>query len=222
MVGEQGVDGPSQIRYVHYIEGVLNGRIDPLQNPARFLEHLEQKHRRIDPLQNPVRFLEHLELPIGLPQQRRPFLVSAMVKCARSVVFDSFASEGGQATSLFSSKKMGLSKRPYGSETAASPGTASATHISFPIGVPIWGDVRIEVYQHRSGTASRKLLFFLTFHTAAYQALTNLDFAKNKALTNLDFAKNKALTNLDFAKNKVDMIHKDKHCVIAEPSFSLP
>jgi len=26
----------------------------------------------------------------------------------------------------------------------------------------------------------RKLLFFLTFHTAAYQAFTNLDFAKNK------------------------------------------
>jgi len=65
----QTVEGPSQIRYVHYLEAVLYGGIDPLE-----------MHKLL---------LTNIQLPVGELQAKRPLYLSVMVRCLRYPVFDS-------------------------------------------------------------------------------------------------------------------------------------
>jgi hypothetical protein len=63
------VDGPSQIRYVHYMEAVLNGQVDPY---AQIQLHLSE-----------------ITLMVGPKQAISPWHCSISVKCMRTIVFDS-------------------------------------------------------------------------------------------------------------------------------------
>jgi len=65
----QTVEGPSQIRYVHYLEAVLYSGIDPLE-------------------MNKV-LLNRITLPVGELQAHRPMYISVMVRCLRYPIFDS-------------------------------------------------------------------------------------------------------------------------------------
>jgi hypothetical protein len=65
----QGPEGPSQIRYVHYLEAMLYSGIDPLNFCKRFLSHIS--------------------LPVCSSQLRDPWFLSFSVRCMRGVVYDS-------------------------------------------------------------------------------------------------------------------------------------
>lgn len=65
----QGPEGPSQIRYVHYLEAMLYSGIDPL-------------HQR-------KRFLRFISLPVSAAQKHEPWFLSFSVRCMRVVMYDS-------------------------------------------------------------------------------------------------------------------------------------
>ena len=68
-VGNQGPEGPSQIRYVHYVEAMLYSGIDPLSL------------REV--------MLTHLKIPVMKSHMKRPWYLSFSVRCMRYVVYDS-------------------------------------------------------------------------------------------------------------------------------------
>jgi len=65
----QGVDGPSQIRYVHYMEAAIYGKVSPYRMP--------------------MMYLESIRLPVGQQQKERPFYISFVVRCMRAPLLDS-------------------------------------------------------------------------------------------------------------------------------------
>ena len=73
----QGVDGPSQIRYIKYLEAVLYGQIDPHHAAPRLLSDFTLS---CSPLASN---------PAGSAAGAAPWLLSWRVLCARSVVLDS-------------------------------------------------------------------------------------------------------------------------------------
>jgi hypothetical protein len=172
----QGVEGPSQLRYVQLFEGALRGRFDAHAAP--------------------VLPLASVELPVG-PQQARGggWRVSMRVRCGRATVFDSLSADaagGAWVWGPLARARRAAAGAPAGA--APGPGSASPAHVSFPVGVAVWGDVRLEVLQHARG-GRRRLLFFVQLHTAPYEA--------------------QGARVVDFAKSKVDMLHKDSACLVA-------
>eukprot|EP00960_Hanusia_phi_P021878 648446-Hanusia_phi.AAC.3 len=68
-VGNQGPEGPSQIRYVHYVEAMLYSGIDPL--------NLKEV------------MLTQIAMPVMQRHMKRPWYLSFSVRCMRYVVYDS-------------------------------------------------------------------------------------------------------------------------------------
>eukprot|EP00960_Hanusia_phi_P041507 755029-Hanusia_phi.AAC.2 len=87
----QTVEGPSQIRYVHYLEAVLYSGIDPLEYYKMLL---------LD-----------IEMFISEHQQKQPLYISYMIKCCRSPIFDSTNCEGDQVQVL-TGKREGIVSLP--------------------------------------------------------------------------------------------------------------
>mmetsp|Transcript_55748 Transcript_55748/g.116628 ORF Transcript_55748/g.116628 Transcript_55748/m.116628 type:complete len:760 (-) Transcript_55748:1370-3649(-) len=77
----QTVEGPSQIRYVHYVEAVLYCDINPFATPKMALLKLS--------------FL------IGPKFRKRPWYISFSVACMRAPILDSNSSNGNLCSSLF-------------------------------------------------------------------------------------------------------------------------
>ena len=69
----QTVEGPSQIRYVHYLEAVLYSGISPLSMNKMLCTNIS--------------------LPVSSTQKIRPLYFSVMIRCLRYPVFDSCNSE---------------------------------------------------------------------------------------------------------------------------------
>ena len=68
----RGVDGPSQQRYVFYIEAMLYCGVNPSDSPQLLLKALS--------------------LPVGKAQEKQGWWVSYTIKCQRTKIFDSFQS----------------------------------------------------------------------------------------------------------------------------------
>ena len=145
----QGVDGPSQIRYVLYLEAVL--------------------HHRVDPYAQVVLRLQHLSLTVGSVQHRRPWHCSLRLSCCRSVVFDSLhrCSYRDRPEKSSSSTHANARTHKSGSSSLFKYGGAVGSEFVVPVGCDVWGDVRIEVYHHRTDqpSAKRKLRMFCVFNT---------------------------------------------------------
>ncbi len=152
----QGVDGPSQVRYVHYMEAALNGQVDPYAMV-------------------PI-YLTEVLVSVGLHQEYTPWYCSISIKCMRTVVLDSLD---------FGSLYSWTGKR---GET-----------FSFPVGLEVWGDVRVDIYRHKSlnPKSRRKLSFFCIFNTAFYASKRRLVLSKNH-VDMLHKDKENKLTNWDF------------------------
>jgi hypothetical protein len=74
----QGVEGPSQIRYVHYLQAVLYNGVDPWSNEPRFVRSVE--------------------FPSCTFRGRRVWYMSFTVRCQRIQFYDSFARNGSAVT----------------------------------------------------------------------------------------------------------------------------
>jgi CRP-like cAMP-binding protein len=74
----QGVEGPSQIRYVHYLQAVLYNGVDPWSNEPRFVSSIE--------------------FPSCTFRGRRVWYMSFTVRCQRIQFYDSFARNGSAVT----------------------------------------------------------------------------------------------------------------------------
>lgn len=73
----RGVDGPSQQRYVFYIEAML--------------------YQGVQPLSASQVILKALRFPVGKPQQSKAWWLSFTVSCQRTVIFDSVGHKGAEA-----------------------------------------------------------------------------------------------------------------------------
>jgi PTEN phosphatase family protein len=156
----QTVEGPSQIRYVHYLEAVLYNGVDVLAL-------------------NKI-FFSRIALPVDEIQERIPFYLSVMVTCMRYPVFDSCNTEEDTVKAM-----------------TGHPGDI----ISIPINTVVWGDVRVELFKHKthSKDSPKKLFAFCVFNTAFY---------KDK-------------THITWEKAKIDVINKDKAHVRVGKDFSI-
>ena len=154
----QTVEGPSQIRYVHYLEAVLYSGVDPLE-----------MHRVL---------LTAISLPVGEIQVNQPLHISVMVRCLRYPVFDSCNNDVETVWTL------------TGEEGKV---------ITFPINCIVWGDVRVEIFRHKTQlkSSARKLFAFCVFNTAFY----------------------KEETSITFQKSKLDVINKDRANLIVNGDF---
>lgn len=154
----QGVDGPSQVRYVHYMEAVVNGQVDPYAMVPTYLSEIR--------------------LSVGPQQQYAPWYCSVSIKCMRTVIFDSL---------------------DFGSLYSWTGRTGE--EFSVPVGLEVWGDVRIEIFRHKSlnPKSKRKLCFFCIFNTTFYAGKRRLVLKKNK----------------------VDMLHKDKQNKLTTADFNM-
>jgi hypothetical protein len=74
----QGVEGPSQIRYVHYLQAVLYNGVDPWSNEPRFVRSVE--------------------FPSCTFRGRKVWYMSFTVRCQRIQFYDSFARNGSAVT----------------------------------------------------------------------------------------------------------------------------
>ena len=74
----QGVEGPSQIRYVHYLQAVLYNGVDPWANEPRFVHSIE--------------------FPSCKFKERSVWYISFTVRCQRILFYDSFAASGSAIT----------------------------------------------------------------------------------------------------------------------------
>jgi hypothetical protein len=74
----QGVEGPSQIRYVNYLQAVL--------------------YHGVDPWSNEPRFVSSIEFPSCTFRGRRVWYMSFTVRCQRIQFYDSFANNGSAVT----------------------------------------------------------------------------------------------------------------------------
>ena len=74
----RGVDGPSQQRYVLYLESML--------------------YQGIQPFSASTIILEALRIPVGAAQKTKPWFLSFTVTCQRTIVFDSLGKKGNIST----------------------------------------------------------------------------------------------------------------------------
>ena len=139
----QGVDGPSQIRYIQYLEAVLYGQIDPHHAAPRLLTDFALSSSPL--AANPA----GAAAASSGSSARAPWLLSWRVLCARSVVFDS--------------RDCGVLKQHCFS--LSSPGAATTR---FPVQVEVWGDVRLEVYRHSSRSVSSGRVLCLWYVSPSY------------------------------------------------------
>jgi hypothetical protein len=145
----QGVDGPSQIRYVFYMEALLYGRV-------------------LEPYRVVVLRLASFSMTVGIARRERPWHCSFRLLASRTPIFDSLHSPYRAAStrpappaSLNSSRDRTLF------EYTGAPGS----EFVIPVGLDVWGDVRLEVYRHRrpSPISKRSLCLFCVFNTLFYQ-----------------------------------------------------
>jgi len=157
----QGPEGPSQIRYVHYMEAMLYSGMDPLKHVSFVLTCIS--------------------LPTALCHNRKPWHLSFTITCQRYIVFDSLRYSPSSSADANSSNHM-----YQGAETGSDDlltvigNDAVGTLVTMPVNTVIWGDTRVDFYLWKKGKRKRKLGFFVAFHTSFYQEQTKLSFLKNK------------------------------------------
>jgi len=163
----RGVDGPSQQRYLFYLEAML--------------------YRGIQPHSARQTILEAIHFPIGTAQETKQWWISVTVKCQRTLVYDSFIHDNkGLGEGFMKAQAFGglarnsLDKSSGGEAVRAS----EARYLTMPIAVAICEDTKIEMYLHKSvKSKSRNLIWFVVFHPAFYEGRSEIKFEKKKVRT---------------------------------------
>ena len=121
-------------------------------------------------------------MPTAACHAKKPWHLSFTITCERYRVHDSQDRDSFHDSTF----DKDISQHSERRSEAASPlvvigqDLAEGEFVRIPVSVAIWGDTRIEFYLHKGGKKSRKLAFFVCFHTSFYDGKRELSFLKNK------------------------------------------
>ena len=150
----QGPEGPSQIRYVHYVEAMLYSGIDPLKQSKMVLLRLS--------------------LPTVLAHVKKPWKLYFTVSCERNLVFDS----RHHCRRASGSSVVVLGSEPVGHVVTVDVNTVIWSDTRIDLFVK--QKRLLKNFQNKEGGGKWKQAGFIVFNTAFYPSQTRLTFLKNK------------------------------------------